>query len=63
MPAAIQAKGLAPDEPARRTVADPAFCSWSARSIKMRSRPRARPGLPLSSSQRTPQHPLSTVAP
>ena len=30
MPAEIQAKGLAPDEPASRTVEVDAFCSWSA---------------------------------
>jgi len=29
MPAATQAKGLAPEEPARRTVEVEAFCSWS----------------------------------
>jgi hypothetical protein len=37
MPAAMQANGLAPDEPARRTVEVEAFCSWSACRMKMRS--------------------------
>src|SRR5258708_37641919 len=36
IPAAMQAKGLAPDEPARRTVEVDAFCSWSAWRMKMR---------------------------
>ena len=37
MPAAMQANGLAPVEPARRTVEVEAFCSWSACRMKMRS--------------------------
>ena len=41
MPAAMQANGLAPDEPARRTVEVDAFCSWSACRMKMRSSARA----------------------
>ncbi len=36
-PAAMQAKGLAPEEEARRTVEVEAFCSWSAWSVKIRS--------------------------
>ena len=45
MPAAMQANGLAPDDPARRTVEVEAFCSWSACSMKMRSSARASTGL------------------
>ncbi|MNP79508.1 hypothetical protein D3C76_1773710 [compost metagenome] len=45
MPAAIQANGLAPEEPARRTVEVEAFCSWSACRMKMRSIALARIGL------------------
>ena len=45
MPAAIHANGLAPDEPANRTVEVDAFCSWSACSIKMRSSARETTGL------------------
>ena len=44
MPAAMQAKGFAPDEPARRTVEVEAFCSWSACSIMIRSIALARIG-------------------
>ena len=40
MPAAMQANGLAPDEPASRTVEVEAFCSWSAWRMKMRSMAR-----------------------
>ena len=47
MPAAMQAKGLAPDEPASRTVEVEAFCSWSACRMKMRSIARASTGLTL----------------
>src|SRR4029078_6608349 len=36
MPAEMQAYGLAPDEPARRTVEVEALCSWSAWRIKIR---------------------------
>ena len=36
MPAAMQANGLAPDEPASRTVEVEAFCSWSAWRMKIR---------------------------
>ena len=44
MPAAMQAKGLAPDELASLTVEVEAFCSWSACRMKMRSIARARIG-------------------
>ena len=47
MPAAMQANGLAPDEPASRTVEVEAFCSWSACRMKMRSIARASTGLAL----------------
>ena len=47
MPAAMQANGLAPLDPALRTVAVEAFCSWSACRMKMRSIARARVGLTL----------------
>src|ERR1700761_68560 len=50
MPAAIQANGLAPEEPARRTVEVEAFCSWSACRMKMRSMARVRTGLGAQSS-------------
>jgi hypothetical protein len=45
MPAAMQANGLAPEEPARRTVEVEAFCSWSACRMKMRSMALASTGL------------------
>ena len=45
MPAAMQAKGLAPLEPAMRTVEVEAFCSWSACRMKMRSIAFATTGL------------------
>ena len=45
MPAAMQANGLAPVDPARRTVEVDAFCSWSACRIRMRSIARASTGL------------------
>ena len=44
MPAAMQAKGLAPVEPARRTVEVEAFCSWSACRTRMRSIARSSTG-------------------
>ena len=44
-PAAIQANGLAPEEPARRTVEVEAFCSWSACRIKILSIALASTGL------------------
>ena len=50
MPAAMQANGLAPDEPARRTVEVDAFCSWSACRMKMRSSARTSTSLTLYSS-------------
>src|SRR5947208_2871264 len=56
MPAAMQANGLAPDEPALRTVAVEAFCSWSACRMKIRSIARARVGLILYSSHGTAKH-------
>src|SRR5215470_4281848 len=45
--AAMQAKGLAPEEPASLTVEVEAFCSWSACKMKMRSIARARTALGL----------------
>ena len=45
IPAAIQANGLAPEEPARRTVEVEAFCSWSAWRMKIRSIALASTGL------------------
>ena len=56
MPAAMQAKGLAPDEPASRTVEVEAFCSWSACRMKIRSSARAKTGLTLYSSHGTAKH-------
>src|SRR5262249_42827546 len=57
IPAAMQAKGLAPDDPAKRTVEVDAFCSWSAAwRMKMRSIARARTGFGLYSSQGTAKH-------
>ena len=45
MPAAMQAYGLAWLEPAMRTVAVEAFCSWSAWSTRNRFIARASTGL------------------
>jgi hypothetical protein len=56
MPAAIQANGLAPEEPARRTVEVEAFCSWSACRMKIRSMARDSTGLTLYSSHGTAKH-------
>src|SRR5262245_11067557 len=56
MPAAMQANGLAPDDPATRTVDVDAFCSWSACRMKMRSMARAMTGLDLYSSHGTAKH-------
>ena len=56
MPAAMQAKGLAPDEPASRTVEVEAFCSWSACRMKMVSSALASTGLALYSSAGTEKH-------
>src|SRR6202163_2515336 len=53
MPAAMQANGLAPDDPALRTVAVEAFCSWSAWRMKIRSIALASTGLTLYSSHGT----------
>ena len=47
MPAAMQANGLAPDEPAMRTVEVEAFCSWSACRMKILSSASASTGLIL----------------
>ena len=47
MPDEMQANGLAPDEPARRTVEVEAFCSWSACRMKNTSIARASTGLIL----------------
>src|SRR5271163_4042600 len=58
MPAAMQAKGLAPEEPAMRTVEVDAFCSWSACRMKILSSASARTGLILYSSQGTAKHML-----
>src|ERR1700760_4806063 len=58
MPAAIQANGLAPDEPAMRTVEVEAFCSWSACRMKILSSASASTGLILYSSQGTAKHML-----
>src|SRR6516165_6939601 len=56
MPAAMQAKGLAPEEPAMRTVEVEAFCSWSACRIRILSSASASTGLALYSSQGTEKH-------
>src|ERR1700752_2941111 len=56
MPAAMQANGLAPEEPARRTVEVDAFCSWSACRMKIRSMARVRTGLGFQSSAGTETH-------
>ena len=45
IPAAMQAKGLAPLDPAVRTVEVEAFCSWSACRMNIRSMARASTGL------------------
>jgi len=45
IPAAMQANGLAPDEPASRTVEVDAFCSWSAWRMKIRRIARSITGL------------------
>src|SRR5277367_5952433 len=47
MPAPMQANGLAPDEPARRTVEVDAFCSWSACRIRILSMALTSVGLTL----------------
>src|SRR6476660_9838155 len=56
MPAAMQANGLAPDEPAIRTVEVEAFCSWSACRMNILSSASASTGLILYSSQGTAKH-------
>src|ERR1700747_1840828 len=58
MQAAIQANGLAPEEPAIRTVEVEAFCSWSACRMKILSSASASTGLILYSSQGTAKHML-----
>src|SRR5215471_2012953 len=55
-PAAMQANGLAPEEPDSRTVEVEAFCLWSACRMKMRSMARASTGLGLYSSHGTAKH-------
>lgn len=47
IPAAIQANGFAPEEPAVRTVEVEAFCLWLACRIKIRFIARFRIGLTL----------------
>ncbi len=49
----MQANGLAPDEPDKRTVEVDAFCSWSACRMKMRSMARTSTSLILYSSAGT----------
>src|SRR5207249_11868142 len=56
VPEAIQANGLAPDEPAIRTVEVEAFCSWSACRMKILSSASASTGLILYSSHGTAKH-------
>src|SRR5206468_1183175 len=56
IPAAMQANGLAPDEPAIRTVEVDAFCSWSACRMKILSSALANTGLILYSSHGTAKH-------
>src|SRR6202012_4559228 len=56
MPAAMQANGLAPEEPAIRTVEVEAFCSWSACRMKILSSASASTGLILYSSHGTAKH-------
>src|SRR3954451_17989354 len=58
MPAAMQANGFAPDEPAIRTVEVDAFCSWSAWRMKILSSASASTGLILYSSHGTAKHML-----
>src|SRR5438309_12096334 len=50
IPAAMQANGLDPEDPARRTVDVDAFCSWSACRMKMRSSARTSTSLGTYSS-------------
>ena len=56
MPAAMQANGLAPEEPAIRTVEVDAFCSWSACRMNILSSASASTGLILYSSHGTAKH-------
>src|SRR5215468_9317889 len=56
MPAAMQANGLAPEEPAMRTVEVEAFCSWSACRMKILSSASASTELTLYSSHGTAKH-------
>src|ERR1700709_1992440 len=58
MPAAMQANGFAPEEPAIRTVEVDAFCSWSACRMKILSSASASTGLILYSSHGTAKHML-----
>src|SRR5688572_12434591 len=54
-PAEMHAKGLAPVEPARRTVDVDAFCSWSACRMRIRSIARVRTRLGFHSSHGVPK--------
>ena len=56
MPAAMQANGLAPDDPASRTVEVEAFCSWSACRMKIVSSAFASTGLTTYGSAGTEKH-------
>src|SRR6201995_1026765 len=56
MPEAMQENGLAPEEPAIRTVEVEAFCSWSACRMKILSSASASTGLILYSSHGTAKH-------
>src|SRR3974390_689071 len=58
MPAAMQANGLAPEEPAMRTVEVEAFCSWSACRMRILSRASASTRMALVSSQGPAKHML-----
>ena len=54
MPAEMQANGLAPVDPASRTVEVEAFCSWSACRMRTRSMAREITGFGLYSSHGVP---------
>src|ERR1043166_2984418 len=56
MPAAMQANGLAPDEPAMGTCEVEAFCSWPGCRMEILSSASASPGLILYASQGTAKH-------
>ena len=61
MPAAMQANGLAPEEPASRTVEVEAFCSWSACRTKMRSIARLKHRVDLVFLARHREHHVEEV--